>query len=514
MAQTGIFEALQQVQAENALLKSQGLDPQGFGALIQGGDLTNLFGGDQQVPAPQQDLQQVLTDQFDPRSIDPVGVSGRASGQTGAESLRFGTPPPDLQPAITPRSTQSQEQVTRSLARLQTLDPTGASSKFALGLIQNRNKQDLAAAKAKMDEVFKETTNLLRVKDPVGQERQIIQTIRERASRGIASPALQKILELPIERRVVGLEQRKTIATDVKTLATNEQKELDREQKKLDRESKERIALGKIAKFENVLDAKGNVIAQRNTVTGELKKSPIATGGQAEKATFTKGIGIIIQKPDGTFAQSVPVLDSRTGEIVNKLSPIPGQPVSRLGETPELETLRAIREKRLITRARGEETRIRATINDGITAAEGLGVIKRSLKLMKNIKTGGIEGAKIRFRKFLGVEGADEAELTANLLRTVLAQLRPTFGAAFTEAEGARLERIEAGIGSSTAGNIRLLKQLETMINREARRGLKAAKRIKDDFAIEEIDSLLKFKISTPVEDVKTLSDADLLKGF
>jgi len=239
MAQTGIFEALQQVQAENALLKSQGLDPTGFGSLIEAGSLENLFGGDQQVPAPQQDLQQILTDQFDPRSVDPVGISGRASGQTGAESLRFGTPPPDLAPVPVPRSKQSQEQVTRSLARLQTLDPSGVSAKFALTLIENRNAQELTATKVKMDEVFKETTNLLRVKDPVAQERQIIQTIRDRASRGIPSPALQKILELPLERRVVGLEQRKTIATDVKIISENEQKELDRE-------SRERIATQKL----------------------------------------------------------------------------------------------------------------------------------------------------------------------------------------------------------------------------------------------------------------------------
>lgn len=280
-----ILHSIQQVQAENALLQSQGLEPKGFGALIEAGSLENIFGGDQQVPAPQQDLQQILTDQFDPRSVDPLGISGVATGQTGAESLRFGTPPPDLLPVT--RSKQSQEQVTRSLARLQTLDPTGNSAKFALGLIANRNAQDLSAAKAKMDEVFKETTNLLRIKDPVAQERQIIQTIRERTNRGIASPALQKILELPLERRVVGLEQRKVIATDVKTLATNEQKELDREQKeldreqiRLDRESKERIAVAKLAAqpgqetFTEVKDAQGNIIGQRSSLTGKVVTDP------------------------------------------------------------------------------------------------------------------------------------------------------------------------------------------------------------------------------------------------
>lgn len=458
--------------------------------------LSGLLGGDQQVPAPQQDLQQILADQFDPRSVDPLGISGAATGQTGAESLRFGTPPPDLQPA--PRSQQSQEQVIRSLGRLQALDPTGKSVEVGLKLLELRDTRLLENEKKLMNRNFKESSNLLRIKDTQAQERAIIQTINDRAKEGLPSPALERILTLPPERRVVGLEQRKATNTDVKLLIENQQKELERQNKEEIARLKREEARAKIAKFENVFNEQGQVVAQRNITTGEVKKSPIATGGQPEKATFTKGTGVIIQNPDGTFSQSIPVLDSRTGIITNKLSPIPGIPVSRLGETAEAETIRQIREKRLIKRAQGEESAIRTTINDGITAAEGLGTINRSIELMKNIKTGGIEGAKIRFRQFLGIEGADEAELTANLLRTVLAQLRPTFGAQFTEAEGRRLEGIEAGIGKSTAGNLRLLQQLKVIINREARRGLSGARKIKDEFAIEEIERLLKFKISAP----------------
>ncbi len=473
-----------------------------------GGELTNfsslLGGGDQQALAPQQtlapqqDLQQILADQFDPRSVDPLGISGRAAGQTGAESLRFGTPPPDLLPAVTPRSQQSQEQVIRSLGRLQTLDRTGKSFEVGLKLLELRDAKTLANEKRLTERNFKESDNLLRIKDPVALERGIIQTINDRAKDGLPSPGLQRILALPPERRVVGLEQRKATNTDVKLLIENQQKELERQSKEEVARLNREATTAKTAKFENIFNEKGEVVAQRNTVTGEVKKSPLAVGGQAEKGTFTKSPAVIIENPDGTFSQSIPVLDSRTGIITNKLSPIPGIPVSRLGETAEAETIRQIREKRLIKRAQGEESAIRTTINDGITAAEGLGTINRSIELMKNIKTGGIEGAKIRFRQFLGIEGADEAELTANLLRTVLAQLRPTFGAQFTEAEGRRLEGIEAGIGKSTAGNLRLLQQLKVIINREARRGLSGARKIKDEFAIEEIERLLKFKISTP----------------
>lgn len=193
--------------------------------------LSGLLGGDQQVPAPQQDLQQILADQFDPRSVDPLGISGVAAGQTGAQSLQFGTPPPDLLPAVTPRSQQSQEQVIRSLGRLQALDPTGKSVDVGLKLLKLRDTRLLENEKKLMDRNFKESSNLLRIKDTQAQERAIIQTINDRAKEGLPSPALERILTLPPERRVVGLERRKATNTDVKLLIENQQKELERQSK-------------------------------------------------------------------------------------------------------------------------------------------------------------------------------------------------------------------------------------------------------------------------------------------
>lgn len=293
----GMLEALDRVRAENAFLRSQGLEPKGFGALIEGGSQGGLLetlgiigGGDNQglQDRPQQNIEQALVEQLDPRSVDPlgVGVSGRASGQTGAQSLQFGTPPPDLFP-VTPRSKESREQATRSLVRLQTLDPTGTSFKFAMSLIANRKAEDLAATKLKMDEVFKETSNLLRIKDPAALERAIVQTIRDRTARGIASPALERILAMPMERRVVGLEQRKVIATDVKTLSTNEQKELDRE-------SKERLAA--------------------------LSRAPGSIFGNIDPSKFTPASLAKVQKT-GNFGDLDPVLKGPNATIMAAVLP-------------------------------------------------------------------------------------------------------------------------------------------------------------------------------------------------
>ena len=84
--------------------------------------------------------------------------------------------------------------------------------------------------------------------------------------------------------------------------------------------------------------------------------------------------------------------------------------------------------------------------------------MRRGLELLATVNTGGIDNARLQIKKFFGVEGADEGELSANLGRAVLSQLRQTFGAAFTEREGARLDNLSARFGASTASNTRLNK--------------------------------------------------------
>lgn len=250
-----------------------------------------------------------------------------------------------------------------------------------------------------------------------------------------------------------------------------------------------------VDKFEDVVNEAGQVVAQRNIATGEVKKSPLATGGVAEKATFAKSPGVVVELPDGTFAQSIPVIDTRTGQIVNKLSPLEGQPVSRLGETGEELTARKIREAGGKTRSVAQQKRIQIDIDDAISASKGMAVVNRSIKLMDDLKTGGFDAIKLRVKQVLGTESANEAELVANLGKQVLAQLRPIFGSQFTEREGATLTRIEAGFGKSTAGNIRLLNQIKQLIQRAAKRGIAAAKGTDDFRSALDIQDLLEFTL-------------------
>jgi len=136
---------------------------------------------------------------------------------------------------------------------------------------------------------------------------------------------------------------------------------------------------------------------------------------------------------------------------------------------------------------KGEAKRTQDTINVGIEAVQGIPILRRGLQLLERIETGGIDAVRLRAKRLFGIEGADEGELSANLGIAVLSQLRKTFGAAFTESEGDKLERLSASFGKSPASNKRLLRQALVIIQGAANRGLKAAGRIGDEIAIEQI---------------------------
>ena len=158
----------------------------------------------------------------------------------------------------------------------------------------------------------------------------------------------------------------------------------------------------------------------------------------------------------------------------------------------------SLQEARAGAREKGtkEERRGQDLINRGVLAAESTANIRRGLELLDKVETGGPAAISLAVRERLGIEGADEGELSSSLGKAVLSQLRETFGAAFTAAEGDQLKRIEAGFGKSTARNRRLLQRVLQIAERTARRGLKAANQREDAETAQDIDELLKFNLS------------------
>ena len=245
---------------------------------------------------------------------------------------------------------------------------------------------------------------------------------------------------------------------------------------------------------------------------------------------FAQGTGTISIDPV-TGEQSVitPVTNKHTGDVTLKKNVIPGKVASRQGgETPAQKSARLVKEARdtkeavdkaaLLsieelaskeTRGAEEEKRLHTFIAEGLQAVDGLRTLDRSIELLETIKTGGFSGAAIRFKNFLGVEGADEGQLSSNMGKAVLSQLRRTFGAQFTEREGARLERIEAGIGKNSGTNAVLLSELRHIVLEEGRRALRAAIKTGDSFTANELRRLLPKDEEAKGEEAKTFKSGD-----
>lgn len=198
------------------------------------------------------------------------------------------------------------------------------------------------------------------------------------------------------------------------------------------------------------------------------------------------------QSPQNKSVQSSKILPGGVTQITFK----DGSTVVREVSEEELKIVKDA-ERRGVTLAqassaarvtgKGEAGRTQNSIDLGVESVQAIPILRRGLQLLERVETGGFDAAKLRARQLFGIEGADEGELSANLGRAVLGQLRETFGAAFTENEGARLERLSAGFGKSLASNKRLLRQALVLIQGSADRGLKAAGRVEDQAAIEQI---------------------------
>lgn len=134
----------------------------------------------------------------------------------------------------------------------------------------------------------------------------------------------------------------------------------------------------------------------------------------------------------------------------------------------------------------GEQT------DKGLRSADNLSNITRAIDLLDQVRTGGYQSAKKSVTDFLGMTPADEAEFAYLTGKTVLGQLKDTFGAQFTNEEAKRLESLEAGLGRSSEANMRILNRARNSSIKAAMRGLRAAREQGDLFTYREISNALR----------------------
>lgn len=179
----------------------------------------------------------------------------------------------------------------------------------------------------------------------------------------------------------------------------------------------------------------------------------------------------------------------------------------------ELESRKSASRTEAETKGKNIAKRRTADIETGTAAAQSMPVLRRSLNLLKGIKTGGIDAAMLKAKQVLGLESADEAELMNNMKTAVLTQLKPTFGASFTAAEGQLLLDINANFGKSTKGNIRLINRALSLAGKRAQIGFDAALAGDDKRTAGNIQSFIE-QAAGADEDAGSISDEQLIKDL
>lgn len=236
-------------------------------------------------------------------------------------------------------------------------------------------------------------------------------------------------------------------------------------------------------------------------VTQEQAETMQESGGMASAVTRVFDNGTVLrQLPNGVVEVEAPDGTLVSGE----------DRVEALKKAREEEVSFAQSRAEATARGSSSEERLQLTIDEGLDAAQSASVLRRGLELMEGIRTGGVANLAFKIKQTFGVESGDEGELASNLGKAVLSQLRATFGAQFTEREGARLEGIEARMGASPATNVRLLNQTLAIVERAANRGIDAAIESRDFRTADDIRNLLEFRLSDEAVPDPTSEEIDI----
>lgn len=242
-----------------------------------------------------------------------------------------------------------------------------------------------------------------------------------------------------------------------------------------------------------------NLIAQTDSV---IQASDKGNEKDVQQAQYVEGLGYVQQLRNGqvTMAELSPEQQAKVKQALNAQAGRQAQAYGqkqRAGLLQEADLAPDIERNKTIAKETGAGNikRSQDYVDRGVTAAEGVPNIRRALTLMNDIQTGGVDKVAIRAKQLFGIEGANEGELSYNMGKAVLSQLKDTFGSAFTVAEGERLEKLEAGLGRSPETNKRILSQALQVMEAKAKRGAAAARELDDEFAAQDIEKYLSMEI-------------------
>lgn len=255
-------------------------------------------------------------------------------------------------------------------------------------------------------------------------------------------------------------------------------------------EAQEALKLAEAGRFEELEDFTDQIIDAGRKAQGKDL-------GRIQQATAFPGGFVTLSRQGQIGLQQLPPEDLAIVEdALEREAERKAQAAGLKKKATEEERVKTAAE-RFAEQERGKsvEARRQGIITLGLDGARGIPILRRSMELLQTLETGGVHAAALRIKQFFGIESDDEGELAAGLGKAVLSQLRPIFGSQFTEREGDRLNRLEAGFRKSPATNRRLLGNFLQLVEREANRAIKSAVDARDFTTAAEIQELLDFEL-------------------
>lgn len=208
---SSLIDFMKGVQAEDLAKDAVGLPMGNLSGFFSRGGLLGMLNNPEETGPQniQEQLRQQINggvaspqeEQFIPGQIIEENVGKFPSQQD--ESLRFGTPPPDLLPGLGRSQVQqpqspgsgsqslptSKRKQLLNLIEIQRIDPKMAA--LTMKIIQSGQEREIKAAQREVEGALQESNALLRLPDEMLNSG-IADIVKERAQRGLASPRLIK----------------------------------------------------------------------------------------------------------------------------------------------------------------------------------------------------------------------------------------------------------------------------------------------------------------------------------
>lgn len=232
---------------------------------------------------------------------------------------------------------------------------------------------------------------------------------------------------------------------------------------------------------------------------------PNQLGGKRAGKPLQKGQeGLVFDPNKGSF--SIDPAFAQNRKELNKIAIDQKRELNKLTKESELSK----------ARVKGQTEREKLDITEGINAAQSVGLLKRAEKLLDLTETGSFESAKLWGSRVLNLKGKDvqnREELDNLLGKSIVKQLKPTFGGSFSVNEGQWLKDMEANFGKSTAGNKILVKRGLALVNETAKIGLDAATSAEDVRSAGVIQGWIDFQVGGPDEQAPTVETGQQAPG-